>query len=137
MEPNARGDSRFTPCGYPVCGFTPLEAVAMTMNCERMVADPVDSPDYSTCARRRACSATAALAHGGGGRGLRCGGVAAGHEVGSALIGVEPDFGSEVKIEAGAGLSFNNAAAVLKTFHRRMLLWLNWNPVLSLPRHKS
>jgi len=68
-EPGARGDSRFTPSDCPVCGFTPLEAVAMTMNCERMVADPVDSPDYSTCARRRACSATAALAHGGGGGG--------------------------------------------------------------------
>ena len=109
----------------------------MTMNCERMVADPVDSPDYSTCARRRACSATAALAHGGGGRGLRCGGVAAWHEVCSALFGVEPDFGSEVKMELAPDSHSTNAAAVLKAFLRRMLLWLNWIPVLSLPRHKS
>jgi len=36
----------------------------------------------------------------GGGRGLRCGGVAAWHEVCSALFVVEPEFGSEVKIEA-------------------------------------
>ena len=78
-----------------MCGFTPLDSVAMNMSCEMMVADPVDSPDYSTFARRRACGATAAQAPGGGG-----GGCAAAAMRCSALFGLELDFGSDVKIEA-------------------------------------
>ena len=69
---------------------------------ERMVADPVDSPDYSTFARRRACGAAAQALRGGGGA-ARC---VAGAVRGWALFGLEPDFGSEVKIEAWRALSF-------------------------------
>ena len=57
---HSNGDLRITPCTRPVCGFTPREAVAMIMSCEGLVADPADSTDCPTFARRRDCSAAAA-----------------------------------------------------------------------------
>ena len=53
-------DWRITPCSRRVYGFTPREAVAIIMSCEGMAADPADSTDCPTFARRRACSAAAA-----------------------------------------------------------------------------
>ena len=57
---HSNGDLRITPCTRPVCGFTPREAVAMIMSCEGLVADPADSTDCPTSARRRDRSAAAA-----------------------------------------------------------------------------
>jgi hypothetical protein len=73
-EPGACGDSRITPCGCPVCGFTPREAVAMTMSCEWLAADPLDSADCPTFARgapaRCGGGCGAACCGGGGGGGF-------------------------------------------------------------------
>ncbi len=55
----------------------------------------------------------------------------------SALFDLEPDFGSEVKIEAWRRPLIQTAAVCAEGLPPAMLLWLNWIPVLSLARHKA
>jgi hypothetical protein len=69
----------------------------MTVSCEWMVADPLDSADCPTFARGSACAVRrrlrpphAAAAAAAAAAWMRC----------SAGFGLGPDFGSEVKLEA-------------------------------------